>query len=408
MLGDLGLVGDWKDLLDHARDELSSRHPDMNIQINYMESQYNQTRNLLLTALANQAPIDLISLDQIWLGEFAKKGLLTDLTTRAQSWGRSSDWYEENWQGGNYEGRVYGIWTWTDVRGIWYWKDLLNKAHVDPNMLKTWEGYVGAAKKLNTVLRPQGIDGMHLTGANHSPDLRYPYLWMSGGDILEFKSGHPTKANYWFPAYNSSKGIRAMNFIAEQVKAGIKPQKNHFWGKEFVNRKFAVMIEGSWLPDYFPHEQWPNLKQRVGFIPMFPVPSLANKTSTMMGGWELSIPNTSTHKDLAWELITIMLKPEILDPWLAQNDFLPTEIPIGQGLISNKSASSLSSSLSPVPYYEEMVSLIPYGGSRPSIPEYSQIADHIRQAIDDVYYGIKDPKQALNDAAAKSAKTLGW
>ena len=42
-----------------------------------------------------------------------------------------------------------------------------------------------------------------------------------------------------------------------------------------------------------------------------------------------------------------MLKPEILDPWLAQNDFLPTEIPIGKGLISNKSASSLSSSLSP-------------------------------------------------------------
>ena len=84
MLDDLGLVGDWKDLLDHARDELSSRHPDMNIQINYMESQYNQTRNLLLTALANQAPIDLISLDQIWLGEFAQKGLLTDLTTRAE------------------------------------------------------------------------------------------------------------------------------------------------------------------------------------------------------------------------------------------------------------------------------------------------------------------------------------
>jgi hypothetical protein len=42
MLDDLGLVGDWKDLLDRARDELSSRHPDMNIQINYMESQYNQ------------------------------------------------------------------------------------------------------------------------------------------------------------------------------------------------------------------------------------------------------------------------------------------------------------------------------------------------------------------------------
>jgi multiple sugar transport system substrate-binding protein len=33
---------------------------------------------------------------------------------------------------------------------------------------------------------------------------------------------------------------------------------------------------------------------------------------------------------------------------------------------------------------------------------------HIRQAIEDVYYGLKDPKQALDEAAAKSAEVLGW
>jgi len=29
------------------------------------------------------------------------------------------------------------------------------------------------------------------------------------------------------------------------------------------------------------------------------------------------------------------------------------------------------------------------------------------EAIEDIYYGIKEPKQALDDAAAKSAKALG-
>jgi multiple sugar transport system substrate-binding protein len=52
--------------------------------------------------------------------------------------------------------------------------------------------------------------------------------------------------------------------------------------------------------------------------------------------------------------------------------------------------------------------MVPIGRSRPSIPEYPQIADHIRQAIDDVQFGIKEPKQALDDAATKSAKLLGW
>jgi multiple sugar transport system substrate-binding protein len=205
-----------------------------------------------------------------------------------------------------------------------------------------------------------------------------------------------------FQQYNSSKGIKALEFLKRQVNSGIKPQKNHFWGQEFADRKYAVMLEGSWMPVEFPKNQLVNIKQRVGFIPMFTVPTLANKTSTLMGGWELSIPKTSTHKDLAWELITTMLKPDILAPWLSQNGFLPTQIPIGQGHTLNLTESSS------FPYYNEMISLIPFGGSRPSIPEYPIIAEHIRQAIDDVYYGIKEPKQALDDAATRSAKVLGW
>ena len=36
------------------------------------------------------------------------------------------------------------------------------------------------------------------------------------------------------------------------------------------------------------------------------------------------------------------------------------------------------------------------------------IAENVREAIEDVYYGIKEPRQALDDAGAKSAKVLGW
>ena len=52
--------------------------------------------------------------------------------------------------------------------------------------------------------------------------------------------------------------------------------------------------------------------------------------------------------------------------------------------------------------------MIVTGQARPNVSEYPQIADHIRQAIEEVYYGIKEPKQGLDDAAAKFAKVLGW
>src|SRR5262249_50402332 len=150
--------------------ELNLRHPDMNIQINYTLTPYNQTRTHLLNSLGNKTKIDLISVDQIWLGDFAQRGYLTDLTGYFKGWNRSSDWYQTNLDGGVYNGKLYGIWAWTDVRGIWYWKDLVNKAGVDPSTLQTWNGYIASAMKIDATLGPTGISGMALVGLNYSPD----------------------------------------------------------------------------------------------------------------------------------------------------------------------------------------------------------------------------------------------
>ena len=400
-------------LIDNALEVLKNE-TDTVINVKYVEyPSINSTREEITRLLSNQTSIDIITVDQIWLGEFAQKGLLTDLTNYTeQQWDRdgNEEWYFANWEGGKYQDKVYGIWAWTDVRGIWYWKDLFKRANIDPESLKTWDGYIESAKKLNSILRPEGIEGVHLTGATHSPDLWYPYLWINDGEILKQKSGHPTKEVYWFPAFNSSEGVKAMNFIKSQVEAGIKPQKQHFWGKEFLDRKFAVMIEGSWMPTQAQIQAQiktqnsvssQDFKDRVGFLPMFPVPNEGNQTSTLMGGWELAIPTASTHKDLAWKLITLMLEPKILAPWLVEHRLLPTEVTIGEG-------ESRLSAYSSYPYYDEMISAIPFGGARPSIPEYPQIARYVEEALNTVYYGTKDPKEALDEAAAKSAKVLGW
>ncbi len=387
-------------LLDDALEVLRNE-TDTKIYINYIEfSSDNSTRDEIINLLSSQTPIDVITVDQIWLGELAQRGLLTDLTRYTEEqWNREGDedWYFENWEGGKYQGEVYGIWAWTDVRGIWYWKDMLEEAGVDPESLKTWDGYITAAKKLNSALNRKGVQGVHLTGASHSPDLFYPYLWMLGGEILQQRDEHPTKGTYWFPVYNGTEGVKALEFIKEQIDSGIKPQKEHFWGKEFLDRKFAIMIEGSWMPKEFGQD----FENRIGFIPMFPVPYETNQTSTLMGGWEFSIPITSPHKDLAWKLIALMVEPEILGPWMLDHSLLPTQVTIGEG--ERRLVGSAS-----FPYYDEMISVIPFGGSRPSIPEYPLIAHHIKEALDAVYDHTRDPKEALDVAATKSAKILGW
>src|SRR5215213_644735 len=174
----------WDILFDKALGKLRQNHPELDIQIDHRVLPYDTTRTQILTSLAGKTPIDLISVDQIWLGEFAEGGFLMDLTDRAKDWGRANEWYPTNWEGGKYNNKTYGIWSWTDVRALWYWKDLIKEAGINPENLATWNGYIESAKKLNNIL-DRGIQGVHLVGAAHSPDMWYPYLWMLGGQILE-------------------------------------------------------------------------------------------------------------------------------------------------------------------------------------------------------------------------------
>ena len=162
------------------------------------------------------------------------------------------------------------------------------------------------------------------------------------------------------------------------------------------------MIEGSWLPVTFLQNQSKNaFEDKIGFIPVLPIPYKNNQSSTLMGGYALGISEGSTHKNLAWKLIQLSLKPELFGPYLSQTGLLPTQIPIGSSDLLNVTASSY-------PYYRQLVSMIPFAGTRPSIPEYPQVADDIRQAIYEVQFENKDPYQALQEAAAKSANVLGW
>jgi multiple sugar transport system substrate-binding protein len=101
-----------KPLLESALTKLKTMYPNFDIQLKYLEYPSNQIRFQILKALNGttvSGSTDLISLDQIWLGDFAKKGLLTELTNYTKNWGRQNDWYPENWDGGIYGGKVYGI-----------------------------------------------------------------------------------------------------------------------------------------------------------------------------------------------------------------------------------------------------------------------------------------------------------
>jgi multiple sugar transport system substrate-binding protein len=62
----------WDILVEKALEKLNEIYPDKNIQIEYSVLPYSDTRTQILTAMAGKSELDLVSLDQIWLGEFAE------------------------------------------------------------------------------------------------------------------------------------------------------------------------------------------------------------------------------------------------------------------------------------------------------------------------------------------------
>jgi hypothetical protein len=89
----------WDILVPDALKVLQQRHPEMDIGINFTVLPYNVSRSIMQSTLEKNISVDLISVDQIWLADFAKNGLLFDLTNRTERWGRISDWYQANLDG---------------------------------------------------------------------------------------------------------------------------------------------------------------------------------------------------------------------------------------------------------------------------------------------------------------------
>lgn len=385
----------WDFLIPLAEKDFEKANPGVDLTIDYEVLPYGELRSKLITMMAARTPRDLLGVDCIWLGEFAEGGFLADITDKVNQWGRMDEWYAQNRAGSTYNGKYYGIWTFTDARLILYWKDMLQKAGVQPADLKTWAGYINAGQKLNEYWRPEGVEGVLLIGDPWGAiDWWFPYLWMLGGKIIEKKEGK------WYPVYDSMAGVVASQFLRDQVVAGIRPLVGHRWGERFANRKYVTWLGGTWAFGKVDKEQL----DKVGLIGAFPVPTPGLPTSTMLGGWVLAISSTAKSPDITWEFMKSIQKPEVVAQMLAEYGYLPTQKTIAE-------EEPYKTDL--LKYWgwgrwAEITNLLPLGRARPNIAEYPKVADQIGVAVTEVYAGKKTPEEALKEAAKKSAKVLGW
>lgn len=407
-------------LLALSEQIFEAENPDIDIEIEANIQPFSERLTALRAAASAGTPVDIISLDQPEVGDFAAAGFAADLTEVInRDLDGLSDWFATNREPTRINGRFRAIWAWTDQRVLLYWKDLVEEAGVDPaEDMVTWDGYIRSCQKLNDTLNARGIEGCLQIGQPWIADWTFPYVWMQGGGLGEFvNSAQAEKAGVdtpWFPTLNSAAWVSALQFTRDQIEAGIEPFTEHAFGPAFRDRRFATWLGGTWNVGAILRGATEAEAANLGLIGTFPVPTRGMTTATMAGGWTLAIPTTSENATfdgdvvtggVAWEFLKVMLRRETLGEMLvAVEGALPTRKSFAEeidfaGRLWNKGG---------VDRWSEVQELAQNAFGRPSFPEWPQIASAITEMVQSVQFEDADPFQAAKRAQRQALEVLGW
>ena len=400
----------WTFLLDAAEAKFEADHPEIDIVVDAQVLPFGDRLTQLRAAAAGGTPLDIVSLDQPEVGEFAAAGFTTDLTEWInRDLDGLSDWRPAHRAATLYNGGYHAIWAWTDARVMWYWKDLVEQAGVDPATdMTTWEDYIAACQTLNEALAGENIQGCLQIGQPWISDWTLPYVWEQGGDIgldvnADLAAGAGA-AEAWVPTFDSEAWVSALQFTRDQIDAGITPFTEHQFGTEFVARSFATTLDGTWV--YGAAKTGDADMANLGLVAAFPVPSADVETATMAGGWTLAIPSTSEHAETAWEFLKAMLDVSTLGAMQVQYGYLPTETSFAEGLNADFAA-----------YWNEggddrwaaLQGLLPNAYGRPSFPTWPEVGAAITEMIQRVQFEDVDPQTAATEAQQTVlVDILGW
>lgn len=399
----------WDFLLAEAEEKFEEENPDIDIVVDAQFLPFADRLTQLRAAATAGTPLDIVSLDQPEVGDFASAGFTTDLTEWInRDMDGLSSYLPAHREATKYQGGWHAVWIFTDARLLWYFKDMAEEAGVDPATdMRTWDGYLESCQALDAL--SDDVEGCLLIGQAWIADWTMPYAWMQGGDLgydvnpdLAEAQG---AADPWIPALGSDAWVGALQFTRDQVDAGIEPFTEHQFGQAFAAKRFATWLGGTWAYGVLQEADDVDLSN-VGLVGAFPTPSEDVDTATMAGGWSLAIPSTSEHPEMAWSFLHTMLDEEILGEMQVRFGELPTQETIAESFDSRFAEYWNEGD---VDRWAELQDLAPHAYGRPSFPTWPQIASSITNMAQSVMFEDADPAEAAATAQQTAlTDVLGW
>lgn len=322
---------------------------------------------ILQAAAANELP-DVIMIDNPWNSAMSAQGVLEDLTDRVEEWGQWDNYYDGPAESATWNGRIYGVPNQSNALIMYYDKTALEEAGVA--VPTTWDELAAAAAALTTADRYGFATSM--VKSENSVFVMQALLWQAGADLDSLRS---------------PEALSAMAYLNDLVESGSMSSEALSWDlrggiTELVNGRAAIAFDGTW--DYV----WASENMTNGHeLGVALLPAGAATAASNLGGENWAITSTSDKKDLAWDLITFAVDPEVQVPYLVEAGQLPSRSDL---------ADAPEFSQSPFPTFLQQLEV---AKARVYGPDYPKMADALTTAFQSVLSGQAEPQEALNKAA---------
>lgn len=253
--------------------------------------------------------------------------------------------------------------TW-DVRLLWYWKDL-----VDPEEIADGDGFIAACQRLQRMPPPGLIAPFAVSTAPDWNLLHDLSIWLYNAGLPSLIAIEKRLGVFpWKEAvFAGPEGERAARFLINLAKRGYValPEKpSTEIGEEFLDRKYAMAILGTWVPGQAEKKLGSDWESRIGAT--LPPKIGAAAATTIKGGSLLVVLDPSRGKNAAGvararRLVEFFASVESQRRYARALGALP----------ANPHA------LSEFPYFRLFEAALQRGKTYPQIPEWAPVAENL-------------------------------
>ena len=379
-----GDAAQFRRLLDRFEQE----HPGITVQDETLPASTDEQHQFYAINLEGKSSeFDVLSLDVIWVQEFARAGWLRDVGHLLGE-GESSAFFPGPLQANTFEGMLYAIPWYVDAGVLYYRKDLLEKH--GQRVPTTWPQLVRIAHAVTA--KEEGLYGFVWQGKQYEGLVCnvLEYLWGNGGDVL--RDGRVV--------IDSPENVEALTFMRDLIgRYGVSPPLVTTAIEEptrhlFEGGKALFMRNWPYAWNIFQREG-SSVKGKVGVAPLPSFPGHASAST--LGGWQIGINRYSRHPAAAEKLLLFLASPASQKELARTVGYKP----------SRRSLYKDRDLVREQPFMTSLYGVMQNARPRPVTPYYMVITQVLQPAFSAALTGGQTPAAALASAQGQIAHILG-